>query len=68
MVPTVSRHQIGALGAVYTLSCGAVHLCVGVLACTILRARPAAARAVTRISGAAMIVIGVFLPAERLAA
>ncbi|MFG2502128.1 LysE family translocator [Streptomyces sp. NPDC048441] len=59
--------QIGTLGLVHTLSCAAVYLCVGVLARTILRARPAAARAVTRVSGAAMIVIGVLLLAERLA-
>ncbi|MGW5868505.1 LysE family translocator [Streptomyces sp. NPDC055239] len=60
--------QIGTLGLVHTLSCAAIYLCVGVLARTILRARPAAARAVTRVSGAAMIVIGVLLLAERLAA
>lgn len=60
--------QIGTLGLVHTLSCAAIYLSVGVLARTILRARPAAARAVTRVSGAAMIVIGVLLIAERLAA
>ncbi|MEU5951035.1 LysE family translocator [Streptomyces sp. NPDC047525] len=60
--------QIGTLGLVHTLSCAAIYLCVGVLARTILRARPKAARMVTRVSGAAMIVIGVLLLAERLAA
>ncbi|MGW0904248.1 LysE family translocator [Streptomyces sp. NPDC002853] len=60
--------QIGTLGLVHTLSCAAIYLSVGVLARTILRARPAAARAVTRVSGAAMIVIGVLLIAERLTA
>lgn len=60
--------QIGALGLVHTLSCAAIYLTVGVLARTILRARPKAARAVTRVSGAAMILIGVLLLAERLAA
>lgn len=60
--------QIGTLGLVHTLSCAAIYLCVGVLARTLLRARPKAARAVTRVSGAAMIVIGVLLLAERLAA
>ncbi|MEV2251668.1 LysE family transporter [Streptomyces sp. NPDC050147] len=59
--------QIGTLGLVHTLSCAAIYLSVGVLARTVLRARPAAARAVTRLSGAAMIVIGVLLVAERLA-
>lgn len=60
--------QIGTLGLVHTLSCAAIYLCVGVLARTVLRARPRAARAVTRASGAAMILIGVLLLAERLAA
>ncbi|MEV8022096.1 LysE family transporter [Streptomyces sp. NPDC086554] len=60
--------QLGALGMVHTLSCAVVYLGVGVLARTVLRARPAAARAVTRASGAAMILIGVLLMAERLAA
>ncbi|WP_019608089.1 LysE family translocator [Nocardiopsis sp. CNS-639] len=58
--------QIGTLGLVHTASCGAVYLCVGVLARTVLGTRPAAARAVSRFSGAAMIVIGVGLLAERL--
>jgi threonine/homoserine/homoserine lactone efflux protein len=39
---------------------------VGTLARTVLRTRPTAARAVTRLSGAAMIAIAVLLPAERL--
>ncbi|RKS08808.1 threonine/homoserine/homoserine lactone efflux protein [Nocardiopsis sp. Huas11] len=58
--------QIGALGLVHTLSCGAVYACVGVLARTVLHARPAAARAVARTSGVAMIVIGAALLVERL--
>ncbi|GGS08016.1 lysine transporter LysE [Streptomyces aureoverticillatus] len=60
--------QISTLGLVHILSCGAIYLCVGILARTVLRARPAAARAVTRVSGAAMIVIGVVLVVEQLAA
>lgn len=59
--------QILALGLVHTVSCGAVYVCVGVLARTILRARPGAARAVTRTSGAAMLVIGVSLLVQQLA-
>ncbi|MVO87741.1 LysE family translocator [Streptomyces sp. p1417] len=58
--------QISTLGLVHIVSCGAIYLCVGVLARTVLRARPAAARAVTRVSGAAMIVIGVVLAVEQL--
>ncbi|GAA4003995.1 LysE family transporter [Allokutzneria multivorans] len=53
--------QIGALGVVHTLTCAAVYLSVGVLARVVLRARPAAARVVSRISGAAMVLIGVLL-------
>ena len=48
-------------------ACALVYLAVGVLARTVLKTRPAAARAVTRASGAMMIVIGGFLLAERLA-
>ncbi|WP_374215125.1 hypothetical protein [Streptomyces longispororuber] len=44
-----------------------VYVGVGVLARTVLRARPAAARAVTRVSGVMMIGIGGLLLAERLA-
>ncbi|KIF79186.1 lysine transporter LysE [Streptomyces sp. 150FB] len=58
--------QIGTLGLLHTLNCGAVYLSVGTLARTVLRTRPTAARAVTRVSGAAMIAIGVLLLAERL--
>lgn len=59
--------QISTLGLVHILSCGAIYLCVGVLARTVLRTRPAAARAVTRVSGAAMVVIGAVLVVEQLA-
>ncbi|MFD9904284.1 LysE family translocator [Streptomyces sp. NPDC059063] len=60
--------QISTLGLVHIASCGAIYLSVGVLARTVLRTRPAAARAVTRVSGAAMIVIGAVLVVEQLAA
>lgn len=58
--------QIGTLGLVHTVSCAVVYLGVGVLARTVLGARPAAARAVTRISGAAMILVGAGLLVGRL--
>ncbi|MEV6557739.1 LysE family translocator [Nocardia sp. NPDC051756] len=58
--------QIGTLGLIHTLSCAAIYLCVGVLARTVLRARPTAARIVTRVSGIAMIIIGTLLLVERL--
>ncbi len=60
--------QLGLLGLVFTLSCAAFYLCLGSFASRILQARPAAAGAVTRFSGAAMIVIGALLLIERLVA
>jgi threonine/homoserine/homoserine lactone efflux protein len=58
--------QLAVLGLVFTLTCAAFYLCVGSFANKILRARPGAARAITRFSGTAMIVIGALLLAERL--
>ncbi|MEU6508679.1 MULTISPECIES: LysE family translocator [unclassified Streptomyces] len=59
--------QTAALGLLHMACCAAVYLTVGVLARALLAARPAAARAVTRTSGAAMLGIGAVLLAERLA-
>lgn len=59
--------QTGLLGALHMASCAVVYLAVGALAGTVLKSRPAAARAVTRASGAMMIIIGGFLLVERLA-
>ena len=58
--------QIALMGLVHTANCGAVYTGVGTTARRVLRARPAAARAVSRTSGAAMILIGVLLVAERV--
>jgi threonine/homoserine/homoserine lactone efflux protein len=60
--------QIALLGLVHTASCAVVYTGVGTTARVVLRARPTAARAVTRFSGAAMVGIGVVLLAERLIA
>jgi threonine/homoserine/homoserine lactone efflux protein len=60
--------QLAVLGLVFTLTCAAFYLCIGSFAGQILRARPGAARVITRFSGTAMIVIGVLLLAERLLA
>jgi threonine/homoserine/homoserine lactone efflux protein len=57
--------QLGLLGLVFVLSCGAFYLGLGSAARMILAARPGAARAVTRFSGAAMVVIGALLLAVR---
>ncbi|MFF7887625.1 LysE family translocator [Streptomyces sp. NPDC007896] len=59
--------QTGLLGTLHMTACAVVYVSVGVLARTVLRTRPSAARAVTRASGAMMIVIGGFLLVERLA-
>jgi threonine/homoserine/homoserine lactone efflux protein len=56
--------QIGLLGVLHTTNCGAGYLGVGVLARSVLRARPGAARLTTRLSGGAMVVLGVALLAE----
>jgi threonine/homoserine/homoserine lactone efflux protein len=58
--------QTAVLGVAHMAACGAVYLAIGVLARVVLRARPRAARTVSRTSGAAMVVIGVVLLAERL--
>jgi threonine/homoserine/homoserine lactone efflux protein len=60
--------QIGVLGLTFTVTCAAFYLCLGSLARTILHARPVAARAIGRFSGAAMIVIGATLLIDRLVA
>jgi threonine/homoserine/homoserine lactone efflux protein len=58
--------QIVALGLVHVASCAVIYTGVGSGARAVLRTRPTAARTVTRISGAAMMLIGVFLLVERL--
>ncbi|GAA2840589.1 LysE family translocator [Crossiella cryophila] len=58
--------QLAALGLTFTATCGAVYLAVGAAADGLLRARPAVARLVSRISGVAMILIGALLLLERL--
>jgi len=50
--------QIVLLGLTFTLTCAAFYLCVGLLARSALRTRPAAARVLSRVSGVAMIVVG----------
>jgi threonine/homoserine/homoserine lactone efflux protein len=58
--------QIVVLGLVHVASCAVVYTGVGTGARRLLRVRPTAAGAVTRVSGTAMIVIGVVLLAEQL--
>ncbi|MGW0814246.1 LysE family translocator [Streptomyces viridiviolaceus] len=59
--------QTVALGLLHMACCAAVYLTVGLGARAVLGARPAAARAVTRTSGAAMLGIGAVLLVQRLA-
>jgi threonine/homoserine/homoserine lactone efflux protein len=58
--------QLALLGVVFTVTCGAFYLGLGSVVRAILLPRPWTARAVTRLSGASMIVIGAVLLAERL--
>ncbi|WP_062645385.1 LysE family translocator [Streptomyces maremycinicus] len=58
-LPVAARTTV--LGLLHMVCCAAVYLTVGVLARELLGARPAAARAVTRTSGAAMLGTGTFL-------
>ncbi|MFF9106367.1 LysE family translocator [Streptomyces rubrogriseus] len=60
--------QIVALGLVHTANCAVVYTGVGATARRILGARPAVATAVSRFSGAAMILVGALLLVERLLA
>jgi threonine/homoserine/homoserine lactone efflux protein len=61
--PTV---QVLVLCLVHLATCAVIYTAVGAGARRVLRARPAAARAVTRFSGAAMVTIGVLLLVERV--
>jgi threonine/homoserine/homoserine lactone efflux protein len=58
--------QLGILGLVFMLTCAAFYLGMGSAARKLFDGRPAAARVVSRVSGAAMIVLGVLLLAEHL--
>ena len=58
--------QLGLLGLVFTLSCALFYLGLGSSARKILHTRPRAAAAISRLSGAAMFVIGAALLIERL--
>ncbi|MDD1139776.1 LysE family translocator [Pseudomonas sp. TNT2022 ID233] len=58
--------QIMALGLLHALSCGVIYLLVGFGSRSVLQARPVAARFVSRLSGAIMILIAVILLAEQL--
>ncbi|KRC59426.1 hypothetical protein ASE14_15615 [Agromyces sp. Root81] len=58
--------QLAVLGLIFVGSCALVYFAVGMGARTVLRARPSAMRLVSRISGAAMVVLAVVLVVEQL--
>ena len=58
--------QMAALGLVFTLSCGAFYSVLGLSTRAILRARPTVSSVVSRISGTAMIAVGLLLLLERM--
>lgn len=57
--------QLTTLGLVFVVTCGVFYTLVGHSARAILGAKPAAARHVSQVSGAAMIIIGLLLLTER---
>ncbi|HEY7100546.1 MAG TPA: LysE family translocator [Mycobacteriales bacterium] len=58
--------QLAALGCLFTLTCAAFHTLLGTVARTVLAAHPPAARSIGRLSGTAMVALGLFLVTERL--
>ena len=58
--------QMIALGLIHTISCGVIYLLVGFGSQVVLRARPAAAHLVSRLSGVIMIIIALVLLIEQL--
>jgi hypothetical protein len=55
-----------SLGLVHVASCALVYTGVSTGARLVLRAHPTAAQAVTRFSGAAMVLVGVLFLGEQL--
>ncbi len=60
--------QIALLGSIFTLTCAAFYALLGSFAKTILHARPTAARTISRLSGTGMLLIGMLLIVEHVAA
>lgn len=58
--------QLAVLGVVYVATCTTFYALLGAFAGSVLRARPGAARNVSRVAGGAMAVAGAFLLLERL--
>ncbi|MGI9822886.1 LysE family translocator [Agromyces sp. Marseille-Q5079] len=58
--------QLAVLGLIFVGSCALVYSVVGVSARAVLRARPTALNVVSRVSGAAMVVLAVVLVVEQV--
>lgn len=58
--------QLAVLGVVFTVNCAVFYGALGTCARLALRTRPSTARVISRISGAAMILVGALLIIERL--
>lgn len=58
--------QLAVLGLIFVACCAVVYTVVGLGARAVLRLRPSALRIVSRVSGAAMIVLAVVLVAEQV--
>lgn len=58
--------QLAVLGLIFVGSCALVYSVVGVGAKAVLKVRPSATRIISRVSGAAMIVLAVVLVVEQL--
>ena len=58
--------QIATLGLVHVSSCAVVYTGVGAGARRVLRTRPGAAKVVSRVCGAALVIVGVVLMLEQI--
>lgn len=58
--------QLAVLGLIFVASCALVYSVVGVSARAVLRARPSAMRILSRVSGAAMVVLAGWLVIEQV--
>ena len=59
--------QLAVLGLIFVASCGLVYSVVGMGARTVLRVKPSAIRMLSRVSGAAMVVLAIVLVVEQVA-
>jgi len=59
--------QLAVLGLIFVASCGVVYTVVGLGSRAVLRARPSAMRTLSRVSGAAMVLLAGWLVVEQVA-